>query len=142
MPNWNPDQYLKFANERTQPSIDLAARINVENPKSIIDIGCGPGNSTRVLRQRWPESRISGLDSSVEMIKKAKEDFPELEWITADASTFKFDKKYDIVFSNAALQWMPAHELLLRRLMEILNANGALAVQVPANKESPRWPWP
>jgi len=137
MPDWNPNQYLKFANERTQPSIDLAARINVGNPKSIIDIGCGPGNSTQVLRQRWPGAKISGLDSSIEMIKKAKEDFSEMEWITADASTFKFNEKYDLVFSNAAIQWMPDHEILLPRFLKILNDGGALAVQVPANFDSP-----
>lgn len=137
MPSWNPDQYLKFANERTQPSIDLAARINVENPESIIDIGCGPGNSTQVLRQRWPGAKISGLDSSFDMIKKAKEDFPDIDWITSDASSFTFNRKYDIVFSNAAIQWMPDHDILLPRLFETLSEGGALAVQVPANLDSP-----
>ncbi len=137
MTDWNPHQYLKFANERTQPSIDLAARINVDNPKSIIDIGCGPGNSTRVLRDRWPDAKIAGIDSSAAMIEKAKKDYPDIEWITADASKFASDKKYDIVFSNAAIQWMPNHELLVPRLFEIVNGGGALAVQVPANRESP-----
>jgi trans-aconitate 2-methyltransferase len=137
MPDWNPHQYLKFANERTQPSIDLAARINVESPKSTIDIGCGPGNSTQVLRDRWPDAKIAGLDSSAAMIEKAKKDYPDVEWITADASKFVSNKRYDIVFSNAAIQWIPNHELLLPRLFEIVNGGGALAVQVPANKESP-----
>ncbi len=137
MPSWNPDQYLKFASERTQPSIDLAARINVGNPESIIDIGCGPGNSTQVLRQRWPGAKISGLDSSVDMINKAKEESPDIDWITADALSFPFSKKYDIVFSNAAIQWIPDHEILLPRLLKILNEGGALAVQVPENFDSP-----
>jgi trans-aconitate 2-methyltransferase len=137
VPNWNPDQYLKFANERTQPSIDLAARINVDNPESIIDVGCGPGNSTQVLKRRWPVAKISGLDSSPEMIKKAREDFPDMEWIIADAPTFEFDRQYDIIFSNAAVQWMPNHETLLPKLLENVNRGGALAVQVPANDGSP-----
>lgn len=137
MPDWNPDLYLKFANQRTQPSIDLVARINLENPRSIIDIGCGPGNSTQALHRRWPGARTLGLDNSADMIKKAKEDFRGLEWITADASTFTFNAKYDIVFSNAAIQWIPKHELLLPRLFEIVNQDGALAVQLPANEKSP-----
>ena len=137
MTDWNPRQYLQFANERTRPSIDLSPRVNIENPKCIIDIGCGPGNSTRVLRGRWPDAKIAGLDSSAAMIEKAKEDYPGIEWITADASAFMHEKKYDIVFSNAAIQWIPDHEVLVPHLFEIVNRGGALAVQVPGNKESP-----
>ena len=137
MLDWNPHQYLKFANERTQPSIDLASRIKIENPKSIIDIGCGPGNSTQVLRNRWPNAKIAGLDSSANMIEKAKKDYPDTEWIIGDASTFAFDKEYDVVFSNAALQWIQNHDSLIPRLFSIVAPSGALAVQVPANNESP-----
>ncbi len=137
MPDWNPDQYLLFENERTQPSIDLAARIDIKKPASIIDIGCGPGNSTKVLRQKWPEAKIVGLDSSSRMIEKARRDFPDMEWITGDAADFPFQQKYDIVFSNAAVQWMPNHEVILPRLFETVENNGVLAVQVPANNESP-----
>jgi len=137
MPEWNPHQYLKFVSERTQPSIDLASRINIENPKSIIDIGCGPGNSTQVLRDRWPEAKTVGLDSSERMIGKAKKDYPESEWIIADASTFTFERKYDIVFSNAAIQWMPGHESLILKFFQVVEDGGVLAVQVPADSESP-----
>ena len=137
MPNWDPDQYLKFGNERTQPSIDLAARIELDNPHSIIDIGCGPGNSTAVLRNRWPKARFSGLDNSPAMIEKAKRDHRDTNWIVADASTYDFKEKYDIVFSNAAIQWMPDHKSLIPRFLEIVNSGGALAVQVPANWDSP-----
>ncbi len=137
MLDWNPRQYLKYKNERTQPSIDLAARIEIDNPESVIDIGCGPGNSTQVLRKRWPGTRIVGLDSSASMIEKAKKDYPDIEWITADASAFAFAKEYDIVFSNAALQWIPDHDLLLPRLFEAVSFRGALAVQVPADSSSP-----
>lgn len=137
MIRWNPDQYLKFAGERTQPSIDLAARIETENPGSVIDIGCGPGNSTQVLRNRWPGAKITGFDSSPAMIERAMADHPDAEWITGDASSFVFKSKYDVVFSNAALQWMQNHEALIPRMYDIVAGRGALAVQVPADFESP-----
>jgi len=137
MATWNPQQYLRFKDERTQPSIDLAAKVRVDKPAAVIDVGCGPGNSTQVLRQRWPDSRIIGLDSSSEMIAKAKKDFPDQEWLLADASRLEPDRTYDVVFSNAVLQWIPEHDLLVPRLLGIVNAGGALAIQVPANNESP-----
>ncbi len=142
MPKWNPEQYLKFANERTQPSVDLAARIGVENPKSIIDIGCGPGNSTRVLKRRWHAADICGLDSSEEMIAKAKldkdvMDDDHIEWILGDASTFRFERKYDVVFSNAAIQWIPNHDALVARLFDLVCDGGALGIQIPADDKSP-----
>ncbi len=134
---WDSDQYLRFKNERTQPSIDLAEKVRIENPATVVDIGCGPGNSTQVLRERWPNSRIVGVDSSSEMIEKAKRDFPDQEWSMADASKLQTDQTYDIVFSNAALQWIPDHEHLIPSLIKIVKAGGALAVQVPANDKSP-----
>ncbi len=137
MPNWNPDQYLKFARERTQASVDLASRIEVGSPRSVIDIGCGPGNSTRVLQEKWPDAHFSGLDNSDKMIAKAKSDFPDVEWITDDIRFHKFTTEYDVVFSNAALQWVPDHKELIPALFEIVKAGGALAVQVPADQDSP-----
>lgn len=137
MTNWNPDQYLKFARERTQASVDLASRIEVENPKSVIDIGCGPGNSTHVLREKWPDARFTGLDSSREMIDKAKAGFPDSEWILGDACSYGFTSQYDVVFSNAAIQWMPDHEELVPKLFSIVRQGGALAVQIPADQDSP-----
>jgi trans-aconitate 2-methyltransferase len=137
MGDWNPAQYLKFKKERTQPSIDLISKIKLENPKSIIDIGCGPGNSTQVLYQRWPTAKIVGLDHSEEMIKKAQKDFPNQKWILADVSRFETREKYDLIFSNATLQWIPNHDFLLPHLFNLINDQGALAVQVPANNESP-----
>jgi trans-aconitate 2-methyltransferase len=131
MNDWNPDLYMQFSSERTQPSIDLIGRINQIEPKSIIDIGCGPGNSTQVLVNRWPKSQITGLDSSTAMIKKAKQDYPNQEWIVADALTYKPEIKYDIVFSNAVIQWIPNHEKLLTKFHEILPDNGIVAIQIP-----------
>ena len=129
--DWNPDLYLKFGNERTQPSIDLVARINCDNPQRIIDIGCGPGNSTQVLAQRWPGARITGIDNSPAMIEKAKAGYPNMEWKIADAGTDDIEGIYDLVFSNATIQWIPDHEALLERFSRLLPDNGILAVQVP-----------
>ena len=86
MSDWNPDLYLKFEKERTQPAIDLAARISHADPGDIIDIGCGPGNSTQVLKNRWPHARITGLDSSAQMIEQAKAGHTGIKWVLKDAS--------------------------------------------------------
>ncbi|MGC1454073.1 MAG: methyltransferase domain-containing protein [Nitrospirota bacterium] len=137
MREWDPDQYLQFKKERTQPSIDLVARIPMDDPKTIIDIGCGPGNSTQILLKRWPHADILGLDKSEKMIQKAGQDYPRQKWIVGDASTVDTRPTYDIVFSNAAIHWIPRHDVLLQRLFKKVNQNGILAIQVPANQESP-----
>jgi len=136
MRNWDPKQYLRFKNERTQPSIDLVSRVRVDNPSTIIDIGCGPGNSTQVLHQRWPNAEITGLDNSSEMIETARRDYPNQKWLLSDASKLELDQTYDIVFSNAALQWIPDHDILIPRFFQMVNPRGSLAVQVPAIGES------
>ena len=137
MSDWNPQQYLKFKSERTQPSIDLVARIMISNPETVIDIGCGPGNSTQIIHRRWSNADIVGLDSSQKMIEKAREDYPSQKWMVGDASDLDTNQKYDIVFSNATLQWIPDHDVLIPRLFNTVNKDGVLAVQVPANNESP-----
>lgn len=97
---WNPDLYLKFKRERTQAVKDLILRIKKEKPKKILDLGCGPGNSTIELKKRWPEAQIIGLDNSDTMLKKARLDYPELEWVLADGTEdLSFLGKYDLVFS-------------------------------------------
>ncbi len=131
MNDWNPNLYMQFRSERTQPSIDLISKINSVEPKSIIDIGCGPGNSTRVLVNRWPKAKITGLDSSLSMIKKAEKNYPDQEWIVANALAYESRIKYDIVFSNAAIQWIPNHEDLLKKFHRMLSDNGLIAVQIP-----------
>jgi trans-aconitate 2-methyltransferase len=137
MREWDPYQYLQFKRERTQPSMDLVSRIQMDDPKTIIDIGCGPGNSTQILLRRWPHADIIGLDKSEEMIQKARQDYPHQRWIVGDATTLGTRQTYDIVFSNAAIHWIPRHDVLLQRLFKIVNENGILSVQVPANQESP-----
>jgi trans-aconitate 2-methyltransferase len=137
MSDWNPDSYLRFADERTQPSIDLVSRIRLEPPRKIVDIGCGPGNSTQALRGRWPGSDILGTDSSAAMIAKARQDYPEQRWAVADAAEFDAREEYDLAFSNAALQWIPGHEDLVPRLLRGVKKGGALAFQVPMFRTMP-----
>jgi trans-aconitate 2-methyltransferase len=135
MSDWDPESYLRFANERTQPSIDLVSRIRLDSPNEIVDIGCGPGNSTQALRRRWPASDILGLDYSEAMIAKARLDYPDGRWMIADAAKFDSKEKYDLVFSNATLQWIRRHEELLPRLAGGVRRGGALAAQIPMFKE-------
>lgn len=139
MAEWNSEQYLKFKKERTQPSVDLANAIKIENPMNIIDIGCGPGNSTAVLKKCFPNAHIIGADFSPNMIEKAKADYPDMDFILFDATKDfeKLEDKYDVVFSNACIQWVPNHKKLLSDMMSILKPNGVLAVQVPVNFEEP-----
>ena len=139
MADWNSEQYLKFKKERTQPSIDLANAIKINNPIHIIDIGCGPGNSTAVLKKRFPNAHIIGADFSPNMIEKAKADYPDIDFMLFDATKDfeKLEDKYYIVFSNACIQWVPNHKKLLADMMSILKPNGVLAVQVPMNFEEP-----
>jgi trans-aconitate 2-methyltransferase len=134
----NPESYLKFGDERTQPSIDLVNRIKMSSPpQNILDIGCGPGNSSRILTDRWPSAKLVGLDSSPNMIEKAKKDYPQREWILSDASTFSPMSKFDIVFSNATIQWIPNHENLLKQFCAMLSDNGVLAFQIPLFRDMP-----
>ena len=134
---WNPESYLKFANERTQPSYDLASRIAVKNPAKIADLGCGPGNSTAVLKEKWPQAQIIGLDNSAEMIEKAQKLYPHDVWVLSNVTDWKPTEEFDIIFSNAVFHWLPNHETLLKDLFAFLNPGGALAVQIPANFDSP-----
>lgn len=139
MSDWNSEQYLKFKKNRTRPSIDLANRLDIKNPQRIIDIGCGPGNSTAVLKKRYPDAYVLGADFSPNMIEKAKADYSDIDFMIFDATKDfeKLDEKFDIVFSNACIQWVPNHKKLLRDMMSILNPNGILAIQVPVNFEEP-----
>jgi len=135
MPEWDSAQYLKFHDERTQPCRDLAARIAMDAPAGIIDLGCGPGNSTEVIAARFPETAITGFDSSTDMIATARERHPGWRWITGDIAHFaEGNDRYDLVFSNAALQWVPDHERILPLLLQ---RAGVLAVQMPGNWAAP-----
>lgn len=139
MTDWNSTQYLKFESERTQPAIDLVNRINLKNPKKIIDIGCGPGNSTQVLAKKYPNAYILGVDNSENMVATAKKNNPDLDFCMCDVSheLSLLHNDFDIVFSNACIQWVPHHKQLLKDLLGLLNKDGILAVQIPMNYHEP-----
>ena len=137
--SWNSEQYLKFKTERTQPAIDLANRIPVQSPADIIDIGCGPGNSTDILKKRYPNAAVVGADNSENMLEAARKNYTDIEFILCDASKElnNIGRKFDVVFSNACIQWVPDHPKLLREMMSLLKEGGALAVQIPMNYDEP-----
>ena len=137
MPSWDSTQYLRFADERTRPCRDLINRISLPNPQRIIDLGCGPGNSTAALIERWPQAEIEGLDSSPEMIATAQKTHPAQRWTAGDIATWTAATPYDLVFSNAALQWVPDHSTVLPHLLQQVAPGGALALQVPFNLDAP-----
>jgi len=130
--DWSPADYLRFGDERTHPSVDLVARIAVERPASVIDLGCGPGNSTQLLARRWPSARVLGLDNSANMIEAARAKYPDGEWVVSGIGEWRPEAAVDVVFSNAALQWVPDHGALVERLFSYVAAGGALAFQVPS----------
>jgi trans-aconitate 2-methyltransferase len=133
MPAWDAALYLQFANERARPAADLISRINHPNPAQIVDIGCGPGNSTEMLHERWPPAAVTGVDNSPEMLAKAKAAHPGWNWIQADAATWRSEHLFDLVFSNAALQWVPNHAEIFPRLFQLVAPGGAFAIQMPGN---------
>ena len=135
--SWDPDVYMKFANERTRPAIELLARVPLEAPSRVIDLGCGPGNSTAILAARWPHAEIEGLESSPDMLTKARASGIRANWIESDIESWCPGKRYDLVFSNATLHWIPNHRVLLPRLMNCVAEGGALAFQVPRNFDAP-----
>lgn len=132
MIDWNPDLYLKFGKERTLPARDLISRIGLENPTRILDIGCGSGNSTIELKKRWPNAEIIGIDNSDAMIEKARSLYPEIDFRLMDAKEdLTCLGKFDIVFSNAAIQRMGGHEELIKKWYALLNIGGTIAIQLP-----------
>lgn len=139
MAEWSSEQYLKFVGERTQPAVDLAGRINPDGCRRVLDIGCGPGNSTRVLAEMFPMARVIGADNSEDMLKKARELNPMLEFVYFDAcgDFTSVGGEFDLVFSNACIQWIPNHAELLKKMMGLLHVGGTLAVQTPINYEEP-----
>ena len=138
MTEWRPDSYLRFEKQRTQPSIDLATRIEVDSPRRIIDMGCGPGNSTMVLKNRWPAAEVIGVDNSTSMLERARENGGDVVWIHRDIDDdLSVLGKCDICFSNAAIQWLPNQDETVSKLFDTLNPGGVLAVQVPDVTDMP-----
>lgn len=134
---WNPGQYLKFAGHRLRPALDLLARIDADRPEAVYDLGCGAGNVTRMLAERWPEAVVVGVDSSPEMLERARADCPRIAWACADLAAWVPETPADVLYSNAALHWLPDHAKLFARLMAALKPGGTLAVQMPRNWSEP-----
>ena len=134
---WDPSQYLRFEAERSQPCRDLIARVLPLAPARIVDLGCGTGTSTALLRAQWPGASTVGVDNSPEMLAAARRAGPEVTWTVADIATWATEAPYDLVFSNAALHWVPDHAALFPRLFAAVAPGGALAVQMPVNGDAP-----
>jgi len=135
---WDPDRYLTYADERGRPFVELMARVGAEAPASVVDLGCGPGNLTSLLRERWPDADISGLDSIPEMIEQARSAEPSITFEVADLRGWAAaGDPVDVLISNATLQWVPDHLDLLPSLVGRVRPGGWLALQVPGNFEEP-----
>jgi len=130
---WDPKVYAAFATPRLRPALDLLARIEVENPARVVDLGSGTGNVTRLLAARWPQAQVAGIDSSAEMLAAAAEQPSAISWSQADAGTWTPVAPVDVLFSNAALHWLDDHENLFPRLAGFIAPGGTLAVQMPHN---------
>jgi trans-aconitate 2-methyltransferase len=135
--SWDHAQYLKFGDERTRAARELLARVSLERPEHVVDLGSGPGNSTALLRERWPAAHIVGVDNSPEMLARARADYPDLEWVEADAASFEPAQRADLLFANAVFLWLPEHATLFPRLLGRLAPGGVLAVQMPHNFHEP-----
>jgi trans-aconitate 2-methyltransferase len=138
MPRWDPHHYLRFADQRSRPFFELLSRVGADDPRLVLDLGCGPGQLTATLARRWPDAEVIGVDSSPEMVAAAQaHSSPRLTFRTADLTEFSVDGPVDVIISNATLQWVDDHRSVLPRLVEQLAPGGWLAFQVPGNQNEP-----
>jgi trans-aconitate 2-methyltransferase len=134
---WDPAQYRKFSGHRLRPAVDLLGRVPLEEPEAVVDLGCGEGAATRLLRERWPRAELTGVDSSAEMLEVAARELPGVHWKKADIGTWKPPVPVEIIFSNAALHWLEDHTALFLHLADAINPGGVMAVQMPRNFAAP-----
>ena len=137
MADWNPDLYRSFEDERTRPARDLLAQVAPEHGADIVDLGCGPGNSTELLVRRFPAATVTGIDTSEAMLASARERLPGVRFAKHDVATWEPERKPDLIYANAVLQWLPDHRRLFPRLFHMLAPGGVLAVQMPDNLAEP-----
>jgi trans-aconitate 2-methyltransferase len=134
---WDPAQYLKFADHRLRPAIDLVNRVALDDPGEVYDLGAGAGNVTRLIKERWPGARVTGVDDSPTMLAKAATTAPTISWQQADLATWQPPRPADLIYSNAALHWLTGHERLFPALLAALAPAVVLAVQMPRNFGAP-----
>jgi trans-aconitate 2-methyltransferase len=134
---WNAELYRQFEAERTRPAADLLAQVPLAHPRHVVDLGCGPGNSTELLVRRFPQAVVTGVDNSADMLASARQRLPGCRFEQADIAAWSPDVPPDLLFANAALQWVGGHEKLLPRLLGLLAQGGVLAVQMPDNRDEP-----
>ncbi|MBM07959.1 MAG: trans-aconitate 2-methyltransferase [Magnetovibrio sp.] len=134
---WDPKQYLKFAAPRLRPALDLLGQVYQSDVKTLYDLGSGTGNLVPFFRDRWPEASIIGVDNSKNMLSAARKAHRDVTWIEADIASWQPDESADLIYSNAALQWLPEHEVLFPKLLGFLKPSGALAIQMPRNHLAP-----
>jgi trans-aconitate 2-methyltransferase len=134
---WNPQQYLKFSGHRSRPALDLLLRIPEFPARQIADLGAGAGNVTKLLKERWPDATVTGVESSAEMVEAGKTAAPGVAWLQADLGQWRPSQRCDVIYSNAALHWLPEHDKLFPKLMNAVAPGGILAVQMPRNFEAP-----
>ena len=137
MTTWEPRTYLRYAEVRFRAGLDLIARIPSNDYRTIYDLGCGTGHLTHLLAGNYPKAAVTGVDNSPEMLAEARREFPNLTWMQADISSWRPSAHADLIFSNAALHWVPHHETLLPSLIDTLRPGGVLAVQMPRHFASP-----
>ncbi|MGV8995374.1 MAG: trans-aconitate 2-methyltransferase [Parvibaculaceae bacterium] len=137
MEDWSAKQYTKFEDERTRAARDLLAQVPLTNIRHAVDIGCGPANSTELVAARFPAAAITGMDSSDDMLKAARVRMPDAIFVYGEIETWSPEKPADLFFANAVLQWVPAHDAVMTRLMRELAPGGVLAVQMPDNRMEP-----
>ncbi|MGB7193204.1 MAG: methyltransferase domain-containing protein [Collimonas pratensis] len=134
---WDAKQYMLFGNERLRPALDLLAYVPEQEPRQVVDLGCGTGNVSALLKARWPGADVLGIDSSANMLEAATAAVPECRFQRADLGQWQADGLLDVIYSNATLQWLPDHPTLMPRLLSFLRPGGWLAVQVPAMQDAP-----
>jgi len=137
MSDWNPDLYRHYEDERTRPARDLLAQVGEVPSGPVVDLGCGPGNSTELLLQRFPGADVTGTDTSEAMLASARERLPGCRFERSDIATWRSAAPAALVYANASLQWVPDHATLLPRLFDQLAPGGTLAIQMPDNREEP-----